>query len=620
MNVTAERMPRRRIAKRAFDLTCATIGLCLVSPILLLISVCSKLADGGPVFYVSERIGRGGQPFRFWKFRTMVVGADQKGRAITVGGDRRITPIGHWLRKLKLDELPQLINVIRGEMSLVGPRPEVPKYVSQYTEQQRQILEIIPGITDPSSLKYRDENDLLAASADPEETYLNKIMPDKIQLSLDYAKSATVGSDLLVIVQTMLAVFSRRSTPVVADQDHPLTICLLSAEHPAQDKRVFQKEGVSLAAAGFCVIHLCPAAEETREMVDGVEIITYTRRPGKVSRLLYLPKLFARARALQADAYHCNEPDSWLVGVALRILCRKVVVFDCHEHYPGQVIRWLPKLVAPLGAWLTQFYLQLMGLLTHRIVLAKYSIADDFSWSRHRQLVVLNTTALKTTQSKLSGVDQSPLGKDSQVFTFVHIGVIRRERGSEELLHAMRILRERGITHARVVIVGEFKDGSEQDFCEKATAFGIRESIDIHHWLPFDEAFAHVSRADAGLILFQKHLSNNVRGMPHKMFDYMCASLPVIAPDFAPDIAGVLQEADAGILIDTGDPEKLADAMQSLMESEELTKRLGENGKNAVLQKYHWERDAEKLIEAYHQLIGRPAGVQQSDDSVNKAA
>lgn len=191
------------MAKRAFDLFWSALGLAALSPLLLLVALLVKLEDRGPVFFRQVRVGRGGRPFRIWKFRTMVVDAERRGRALTVGQDTRITRIGRFLRSTKLDELPQLINVLAGEMSLVGPRPEVPRYVERYTEAQRAILGLRPGITDLASIKYRNESDLLGQAEDPEATYVQVVLPDKIRINLAYAARAGVGSDFLVILATL---------------------------------------------------------------------------------------------------------------------------------------------------------------------------------------------------------------------------------------------------------------------------------------------------------------------------------------------------------------------------------------------------------------------------------
>lgn len=197
------------MTKRAFDLFWAGLGLCLLVPIFLVIAILIKLEDGGPVFYLQERVGRRGLHFRIRKFRTMVVDADKRGPQITVGRDPRVTRLGYWLRKFKIDELPQLVNVWKGEMSLVGPRPEVPHYVAMYSQEQARVLELLPGITDVASIRYRNESDFLARAADPERVYIQEIMPHKIRLNLEYEAKASIWTDFLVIVRT---IFTRRPT------------------------------------------------------------------------------------------------------------------------------------------------------------------------------------------------------------------------------------------------------------------------------------------------------------------------------------------------------------------------------------------------------------------------
>lgn len=189
--------------KRAFDLFWSSLGLLGVWPLFLVVGLVIKLEDGGPVFFRQVRVGWQGRPFRMWKFRTMVVDAERMGSALTVGQDPRITRVGRWLRATKMDELPQLLNVWIGEMSLVGPRPEVQKYVDQYSADQRRVLDLKPGITDLASVKYRRESELLAESSDPDRTYVSEIMPHKIRINLDYAAQASLLGDVRVILLTL---------------------------------------------------------------------------------------------------------------------------------------------------------------------------------------------------------------------------------------------------------------------------------------------------------------------------------------------------------------------------------------------------------------------------------
>ncbi len=190
--------------KRAVDLICAALGLVVLSPILLGVALAIKLSSPGPVFYRATRVGRGGTPFRLYKFRSMVVDADRRGPAITAGGDPRVTPIGRWLRRTKVDELPQLLNVLAGEMSLVGPRPEDPRYVALYDDDQRRILTVRPGITSAASLAYRHEEALLSGP-DWEQTYRTTIMPQKLAIDLAYVEKQSLWEDFRIILFTIVA-------------------------------------------------------------------------------------------------------------------------------------------------------------------------------------------------------------------------------------------------------------------------------------------------------------------------------------------------------------------------------------------------------------------------------
>ena len=195
-----------RTMMRLVDIVAGLVGLVLLSPVLLLLALWVKLSSPGPVFYRAKRVVRGGQPFHLYKFRTMVVDADRRGPGITTAGDNRITPAGKFLRRTKLDELPQLLNVLKGEMSLVGPRPEDPRYVALYTAEQRLILQERPGITSVASLQYRNEAELLCGR-DWETVYTQEILPHKLALELNYLQQRTFWRDLGLIWQTVLSVW-----------------------------------------------------------------------------------------------------------------------------------------------------------------------------------------------------------------------------------------------------------------------------------------------------------------------------------------------------------------------------------------------------------------------------
>ena len=191
---------------RFFDFLFSLLGLIVLSPVFLLISLCIVLDSRGGVFYRQSRVGKDGRDFKLYKFRSMRTGADKRG-LITVGEkDSRITRVGYFLRKYKLDELPQLINVLKGEMSLVGPRPEVRKYVDLYTPEQRKVLSVVPGITDYASIEYVDENRILGGAADPDKVYVEEILPDKIRYNMKYIENRSLKEYFKIILLTFYSI------------------------------------------------------------------------------------------------------------------------------------------------------------------------------------------------------------------------------------------------------------------------------------------------------------------------------------------------------------------------------------------------------------------------------
>lgn len=194
------------MSKRIFDWLASSLGLVLLAPLLLVLAVWIKLDSPGPVFFRQERVGKWGSLFRIHKFRTMVTDAERRGLQITVGADARVTRVGQWLRKYKLDELPQLIDVWLGHMSLVGPRPEVPRYVACYPADVRDVvLSVRPGITDRASIEFKDENEILGRATDPNKAYIEEVLPIKLGFYVDYVKNRSLMGDLGLILRTITA-------------------------------------------------------------------------------------------------------------------------------------------------------------------------------------------------------------------------------------------------------------------------------------------------------------------------------------------------------------------------------------------------------------------------------
>ncbi|MDE6275158.1 MAG: sugar transferase [Clostridia bacterium] len=195
-----------RFCKRCFDIFFSLLGISLLLWLFLIIAIAIKCSSKGPVLFKQERVGKHGKTFKIWKFRSMIVDAEAKGMQITTDGDNRITKVGKFIRKTKIDELPQLFNVLSGKMSFVGPRPEVPKYVAMYNDEQLRVLSVKPGITDLASIEFRNENDLLDGDEDPERKYIEEIMPAKLELNLKYIEKAGFFYDIGLIFKTIAKV------------------------------------------------------------------------------------------------------------------------------------------------------------------------------------------------------------------------------------------------------------------------------------------------------------------------------------------------------------------------------------------------------------------------------
>jgi lipopolysaccharide/colanic/teichoic acid biosynthesis glycosyltransferase len=221
----------QRYGKRLIDASVSFVALVVLCPLFAVVGLAIKWTSPGPIFYWQDRVGRCGKIFKIAKFRSMVVDAEKKGLGITVSGDARVTRFGAFLRKSKIDEFPQLWNVLKGEMSLVGPRPELPQYVSSYTPEQQLVFRVRPGITDPASIRYRHEEAILAVSQDPDHYYRNVVLPDKLALNIRYIRDISIFSDIKCVIQTITSLFMQH-TALSSEQisGHPSRPAALSTE------------------------------------------------------------------------------------------------------------------------------------------------------------------------------------------------------------------------------------------------------------------------------------------------------------------------------------------------------------------------------------------------------
>ena len=366
--------------------------------------------------------------------------------------------------------------------------------------------------------------------------------------------------------------------------------------HPSRDKRVFDKEAISLANAGFSVSHLCPGSPQEAGVEKGVTIKVYPPPKGIKGRLKQLITLYRMAKAENAEVYHCNEVDSWFIGVLLKIFHGKRCVFDVHEHYPSTFAQSrFPVWLQPLVALTIKLVFRCLSPFTDRIVLAKRSVSDDFHVATDKKILVQNFTPL----AGLSFSSDEARSGEKAMYTLVHLGLFSKTRGWPQVLDAMAALKHQNL---QLLVIGEINDGSRSEFERRVEALNLSSRVRILDWMPFDQAFNYLLEADIGIIGFQPGILNHVYAMPHKMFDYMAAGIPVLLPGFAVEVAPVVSETGSGLLIDSADPLDIAIKLDSLLDSPDTMRSMGAKGREAVASCYNWEVEAARLIKMYQEL------------------
>ena len=377
------------------------------------------------------------------------------------------------------------------------------------------------------------------------------------------------------------------------------TICFLSSLRAPRDKRVFDKEARSLALEGYKVIHLAPGNEPCREE-NGVSLQMFPPVRGIKGRILNLMKLFFRARALKADLYHCNEVDSWIIGLMIKIFQKTKVVFDVHEYYPGDFSEnYFPGWFRAIPSGSIKFLYRLLTPFTDYLIFAKRSVAIDFPSSENRHAFIFNYSRLNVTGRKREDVPAGIRGLFDGKITAVHFGLFNRKRGWPQLLEAMKQI---NVQNFQLLVIGTIDDGSKKEFFGTADRYGLKDKIIYREWLPYGEAYDYLLCCQIGLILFQPGILSHVYAFPHKLFDYMLAGMPVIYPEFSEELACVVRKENCGILVDTSNPLEIGKAIETLSWNDSTREKMGRNGRSAVIEKYNWENEARKLSAVYSHL------------------
>lgn len=366
---------------------------------------------------------------------------------------------------------------------------------------------------------------------------------------------------------------------------------MLSAVHPPDDVRVVVKEGAALVAAGWRVRHLCPAPDGTApSMVAGVAIETFPRARGRWARLLGIHALAKRAAASGAAVLHASEPDAWVAAWLAARRSHARLVIDVHEHYPSRLDSVLPVPLRPLARAALRLFCRALGQRADAVVVAKDGLAGDYG--RHTLCVPVRNHA--------DAQPVTPRAHRDGSLRLVHLGALTRARGWPEMLAALALMPP----DTRLVLLGHFTDGSEEAFNREALSLGLDARIKRQGWQPRVDALAMAAGCDIGLVLFQPGEENHRLALPHKLFDCMLAGLPIIAPAFATEVAGVVRESDCGVLVDSSDPLAIAAAVQTLADPAVRT-RMGAAGRHAALTQFSWASEAARLVALYERLAPR---------------
>jgi glycosyltransferase involved in cell wall biosynthesis len=377
-----------------------------------------------------------------------------------------------------------------------------------------------------------------------------------------------------------------------------MKICILQTIHEPYDKRVFHKEAKSLVAAGHTVVSIVPCDDPLPDTSEGVQFRRIPVSKNFIDRFLASLRLVRLGRRERADAYMCVEPESWVSALLVKLLTGRKVVFDVHEYFPTLFARLFPKSMERFVVWMTLKAMRGMARMTDAIVLTKECLRADFDGLRVPCTVVLNTNHL---QPPCHAIPEAIQAKYAGHPTIIHQGIFGDARGSYQLLEAMKIV-AREFPDVKCICLGDYLYGEEAPYREALRASGMDQYIELLPPVPFQEVPAYIAVSRIGLILFQPVGLQHTLGMPHKMFDYMRESVPVIAPGYAVEIRHVIEEAQCGMLIDVTDPKAIAQAIIHLLNNPEEAQQLGASGRHSVETRYNWETEEKKLLEVFAAL------------------
>lgn len=387
-----------------------------------------------------------------------------------------------------------------------------------------------------------------------------------------------------------------------------MNACVLAVLHESDDKRMYHKVIRSLAAAGYSVTYICPRAPLHREKPDtwmdskGIRFVHTPPAGGLFRRFVATLRLIRIARNIQTDVLIAPEPESWVAALTVKLLSggRKQVVFDMHEYAAGQFARYFPSVFQNLIEGLTRKIMRLMARFTRLIILTRESFDSEWAGLSVPRITVINTNHLQPPCTE-KAPELAALGPDAQIL--LHQGVFSAKRGAYQLLDAVERLVPKH-QNLRCVILGRYVSDDEPQFRDTIRRKNLEEYILLIPEVPFVRVPSYIACARIGLILFQPGIRNHVLAMPHKLFDYMREGCPVIAPDFAVEVARIVQETECGLLVDVTRPEAIAGTIDRLICDPKLAQTLGSNGRRAVENRYNWGYDEKVLLEGFARHVG----------------
>ena len=612
--------------QRSIDVLASGILLLLASPLLLLTALAVWLTDFGGVFYRQIRVGLNGRPFEMLKFRSMRVNDlpidDVTEIEVT---HPLVTPVGRWIRRLKVNELPNLLNVLRGDMSLIGPRPPMPEHVEKYDTFQRRRLQVRPGITGWAQvnggieLTWPQRIMLDIWYIDHRTFWLDvKIMwrtaaviligerrnPPALQEAMAYAEqqaelngpmaprlypATTRGRDQCDVndsIPSVATIFAPGSNGGVQRPD-PCRVVLLTSAREALDVRIFHKECKSLAMAGYDVT-VIGLGSETDTTQQGIKIRAIPRpqsRSERMTRTIW--KVYTAALRAQGDIYHFHDPELMPVGALLRMRGKRVV-YDVREEFAFDIRykQWIPELLRrPLSLAYRASEMAFTRVFD-RVIAATPAIARNYPADKTRCVRNFPWSQQFRRAEGLPYEEREPIA--------IYVGVLADNRGLREMTEAVELAAK--TVPIKLVLAGPVNSGTNAEFLPK----GDNGLFECKGNLDFSLIPRLLARARIGLIVMHP-MVNKLESLPVKLFEYMAAGLPVVVSDL-PLWRHIVQSSQCGLVVDPLNPAAVAEALVWLLRHPAEAVEMGRNGQRAVAEQYNWEHEAECLIATYAKL------------------